>query len=485
MLLISIGRIAQFALLLLTLRFATTFLSPSEMGKVSIVISSVAFFSLMLLNPVGMFMNRRLHAWDLMGQIKTYFSYFWLYLLCVSLFSAVFIFSLKWLGIWNPDISIKWLIFLVCGNLIFGTLNQVVIPSLNMFGHRVWFTFLNVATVASSLMFALALVLWRSPSAENWLSGLLIGQLIFGIIGHQIFFKKLLPTSEASHATSKLSKSHFKSLLSFSWPIALAVGLGWVQSQGYRYFMADYLGLAELGLFVAGFGISSGLISGFDSIFSTYFLPKFYRQVSKNILSEQDKAWVEYAQVILPALVLTSVFIMVAAPELTKILLGAEYKESSQFVVWGAMAELARVSMAVFGMVAHAKMNTKQLLLPNFIGALTAIVIIWLVAPIYGSQGVGFGLMLSSLLALFATIYITKKYLAVTLSLKYFFKSVMMCGGLLLFAESLELIFGGNQSHVVALVKLCLLGMLFMLFQYSMLAPVLANDVSNSKYFNR
>jgi hypothetical protein len=61
----------------------------------------------------------------------------------------------------------------------------------------------------------------------------------------------------------------------------------------------------------------------------------------------------------------------------------------------------------------------------------------------------------------------------------------MMCGGLLLFAQGLGLIIGGNQSHVFALVKLCLLGILFMLFQYFMLAPVLANDSSNFKYFNR
>ncbi|PPK73729.1 O-antigen/teichoic acid export membrane protein [Methylobacter tundripaludum] len=476
MLLIAIGRIAQFALLLLTLRLATSLLSPAEMGKISIVTATVAFFALLLLNPVGMFMNRRLHAWDLRGQATNYLMYFWRYLLIVNVFSALVLFALTGFNIWSPSINIYWLLLLVCGNLIFGTINQVVIPGLNLLGHRGWFSVLAVATTATSLIFAVVLVREVSPNAENWLSGLLIGQLIVGLIGKRIFFGKLQRANPKSNRLPKLSHSHIQSFLGFAWPVAIAVGLGWIQSQGYRYLMEERLGLIELGLFVAGYGISAGLIAGFESIFTTYFQPKFYKRISNDNINEQYHAWIEYSQSILPSLLLTSILIMATAPELTQLLLGSDFKLSTQFVVWGALAELARISTAVFGMAAHARMNTKLLLLPNLVGAAMSILLIWYLTPVYGSHGIGFGLAFSSMVTLLLTIYITKNHLSVVLPLKLFVKSAIMGAVLFVMAKILSQLLDYDGSHLFAFIRLCVIGLLFLLFQYSMLLPVLRRE---------
>ncbi|OFZ65883.1 MAG: hypothetical protein A2V79_06810 [Betaproteobacteria bacterium RBG_16_56_24] len=480
MILVTIGRFAQFALLLLTLRIATGLLSPAEMGKISIVTATVGFFALLLLNPVGMFMNRRLHAWDLRGLTISYLTYFWRYLLTVSLFSILVLTALTGLNIWNPGIGIYWLLFLVCGNLFFGTINQVVIPGLNLLGHRGWFIGLTVATAALSLIFAVLLVVAVLPNAEYWLSGLLLGQLVVGLIGKIVLSKKVHRSNTESNAPPKLSLSHYKNLVRFAWPVAIAVGLGWIQSQGYRYLMEDRLGLVELGLFVAGYGISSGLIAGFDSIFSTYFQPKFYKQISKENLSEQSHAWTDYSQAILPSLLLTSIFIMATAPELTQLLLGANFRNSSQFVVWGALAESARISTGVFGMAAHARMNTKLLLLPNMVGAVISISLIWFLMPVYGSDGVGLGLVFSSLATLLLTIYITKNYLAVVLPQKQFVKSAIMGVGLLVTAEILRGTWNHDGSHFFSLLQLCVTGSFFLSFQYVMLLPVLRKEAANT-----
>lgn len=476
MLLVSIGRVVQFAILLLTLRLATSFLAPLEMGKISIVTATVAFFALFLLNPVGLFMNRRLHAWDAKGQVKSYLAYFWLYLFIASICAALTLTTLIWLNIWKPGIGIYWLLMLVCGNLVFGTVNQVVIPGLNLFGYRGWFTFLTVSTAVMSLIFAVVLVYEFRPNAENWLTGILLGQLIIGLIGNKIFFDKLQSSSSVSNEAPKLSHSHLKNLLRFAWPVAIAVGLGWIQSQGYRYLMGSRLGLVELGIFVAGFGISSGLIAGFDSIFATYFLPKFYKQISKDNISEQSSAWIEYAHAVLPALLLTSIFIMATAPELTNLLLGSVYSQSAQFVVWGALAELARTSMAIFGMVAHARMNTRMLLLPNLAGAILSILLIWYLAPVYGSSGVGLGLACSSLVSLLLTIWITKNNFSVVLPMNIFVKSIFIGGGLVLMAETLRATLNYNGSHLLSLARLCIIGLFFILAQYFMLLPLLKRD---------
>ncbi|MFA6013860.1 MAG: polysaccharide biosynthesis C-terminal domain-containing protein [Gallionellaceae bacterium] len=478
MIIVAIGRVAQFILLLLTLRLATTFLSPAEMGKVSIITATVAFFALLFLNPVGMFMNRRLHAWDAKGLVRSNLEYFWRYLLLINLISALTIIGLTQLNVWSPSMSLGWLLFLVCGNLAFGTLNQVVIPGLNLLGHRAWFTILTVATASTSLICALLLVYVEPPSAEYWSLGLLAGQLIVGLLGLTIFFSKIKQVNIISSIPIKLSSSHYKNILHFSWPIAIAVGLGWIQNQGYRYFMETHLGLTELGLFVAGYGISAGLISGFDSIFVTYFQPKFYKQISLDNIQQQSEAWIEYAQAILPALLLTSVFIMATAPELTQLLLGTAYKSSSQFVIWGAIAELARVSTGVFSLVAQARMNTKLLLWPNLMGAILSITLIWFLAPDYGSSGVGFGLTFAAIITLLLSVQITKSNLKITLPYKFFLKSILAGGGLLLAAEVLRWELSGNGSLFLAVVRLSVIGLCFLVFQYIMLIPVLRREAA-------
>ncbi len=478
MLFVAVGRFIQFALLFITLRLATSLLTPSEMGEISIVIATVGFFALFLINPVGMFINRRLHAWNLRGQAKKYLLYFWFYVVLANIFAVLVLCSLTGFYIWTPSISIYWLLLLVCGNLLFGTLNQTAIPGLNLFGHRSWFLILTVLTNAMSLIFAVTLVLKVARNAENWLSGLLIGQLIVGLIGTKIFYRKLEGNGVRYIDLPKLNKIQIINFINFSWPIAIAVGLGWVQSQSYRYFMEDRLGLNELGLFVAGYGISAGLIAGFESIFTTYFQPKFYKQISNDNVSEQTKAWQDYAQAILPSLLITSFFIMATAPDLTQLLLGSSFGQSSKFIIWGSLAESARISISVFGMAAHARMNTKLLLFPNLVGALFSVTLVWYLIPIYGSEGVGLGLVISFLIALLWTIRITSKYLQASLPFKLFLKSVVMGGALLMIAKVLWHLLDYDHSYIFSIIRLSVIALFFLSFQYVMLLPVLRRDAA-------
>ena len=79
MILIIFGRAAQFTLLLMVMRVATTYLPPAEMGRLSLITAAIAFYALFLVNPVGMFINRRFHSWDALGRAKYYFKLHWIY----------------------------------------------------------------------------------------------------------------------------------------------------------------------------------------------------------------------------------------------------------------------------------------------------------------------------------------------------------------------------------------------------------------------
>lgn len=388
MITILFGRAAQFLLALLTMRVATTLLSPDEMGRVSLVLTTTACFALFLVNPVGMFINRRLHAWQENGMARRHLWRYQGYLLGVALLAAALL--PLFTSLVDMGLSLPWLILLVCGSLLFNTLNQTAIPSLNLLGHNRPFVWLTLATVGSSFVLAVLLVTRWGPEARYWLLGLLLGQAMLGLWGARCLGHYLPASAAASLPVTAVQR---QTLWRFAWPVALAAGLGWLQGQGYRYVLQDQLGLAELGLFVAGYGISAGLLAGFESVLTTYFQPRLYREANQH----SQQAWPRYAAAVLPALLLTIALIIVLAPQLTWLFLGQAFHSAAQYVVWGALAEAARVLSGMYSLIAHVRMQTRWLIWPNLAGAaLSLLACSWLI-PRHGAAGAGMGQALSGL----------------------------------------------------------------------------------------
>jgi len=397
LIIILVGRAAQFFLALLMMRVGTTLLSPQEMGRVSLVLTTTACFSLFLINPVGMFINRRLHTWQSGGVARDYLRRFAVYLMGVALLAAITLPVLYWLGWGHFGLKLPWLIFLVCTSLVFSTLNQTAIPSLNLLGDSGRFVLLSILTLLSSFFCAVALVKVGGPSAQNWILGLLLGQIVIGIVGVHVLFSRLM-LHETCLVTPCVGSTQLRALFNYAWPVAIAAGLAWVQGQGYRYLLSGRLGLDQLGLFVAGYAVSAGSIAGFESVLTTYFQPRLYRDVSVNPQPEQQAlAWQRYAAAVIPSLILTVMFIVMATPELTRLFLGQKFQMAASFVMWGALAEAARVLMGVYALIAHVRMRTRWLILPNTVGAILSIVGCFVLIPHLGAIGAGVGLASSGL----------------------------------------------------------------------------------------
>lgn len=377
------------------LRVATTLLSPEEMGKVSLVLTTIAFFAMFLVNPVGMFINRRLHAWQANGSARAYLERYAGYLIGVALLAAISLPLFNLSGLVNFGMPIGWVVALVCASLIFNTINQTSIPSLNMLGDTRRFVALSVATLAASFFCAVTLIETVQTSAQYWVLGLLLGQMLLAVVGTQMLFAKLGLHGDPTTASSGIHRRNLQVLFDFAWPVALAAGLGWVQLQGYRYIMESHLGMAQLGLFVAGYSISAGMIAGFESILTAYFQPRLYRDANKSHPAEQAQAWRRYASAVIPSLILTVALIVLLAPEFTRILLGERFQGAASFVVWGALAEAARVLVGVYSLIAHVYMRTRWLIVPTAVGAALSIVLCVLLIPPLGAQGAGIALALA------------------------------------------------------------------------------------------
>lgn len=466
-----VGRGVQLFLLVVTMKVGTTLMSPDEMARIFLITSAVNFYAMLLLNPVGMFIGRRLHSWNVDGKVGIYIRYYWYYLFLCSLIAVGSLAVCVGGGFLDFHTNINWTLSLVGCTLIISTSNLIVIFGLNLLGFRGYYVYLTLASTFTSLVSSVFLVELFGRRAEFWLVGALIGQLLIGLVGSLIFYRKLNVFVNEGQLKIGITPEKIQVIWSFTWPILICFGLVWVQTQSYRFFMESELGLVKVGMFVAGYAVSSGIISGFESVLTTYFQPAYFRKLADADRVEQGNAWSTYANSVLPSMLLVTFLVIALAPELTRMLLGRGYSESAQFVIWGAAAELARVASGVYGLIAQARMKTKILLLPNLVGGGVAIIMICLLMPKYGSVGVGWALALAGVGVFVSTFVSTRDEFLTTLQFKSIRYSILI--GLLLILEAnfaRQII--AKEDMFSALMLLCLSAIIYIPTQFFILRPI-------------
>ena len=379
MLITLIGRFVQFVLMFASVKIMTHLLTPTEMGKVALITTTTSLFALFLVNPVGMFINRRMHAWVDAGSFRSYFGLFVGYLAAVSLVAAVALLGAYHFGFDLGGARLPWALALICGSLLFNTIATTLVQALNMVQRVRAFTVLTLGTLITSLGLSVWLNHAGVPSGERWLAGTLLGQTLFGIIAYIVFFRR--PCQ--GYAPLRIGGVQWSAMLAFCWPIGLAVLLQWLHMQGYRFLLADRFGLAQLGLYAAGYGVAASLISAMETLLTTWYQPIFYRMANSTDAAQRDRAWSTYASVMLPVSALGMTALVAVSPSLPKVLLGEAFHDAGRYVMLGALAEWARMLVGLVGLNAHRHMSTRRLIAPNLCGMIaTYLVLLATIKPL-------------------------------------------------------------------------------------------------------
>lgn len=383
MLITLIGRLVQFVLMFASVKIMTHLLTPAEMGKVALITTTTSLFALFFVNPVGMFINRRMHAWVDARSFRSYFRFYVGYLIVVSSIAAIVLIVGYRFGLDLGGTDLPWALTLVCGSLLFNTIATTLVPALNMVQRALAFTVLTLGTLIASLSLSVWFNYATTPSAERWMAGTLLGQTLFGAIAYVVFFRDQLGQCDQRQCISRIGRAQWNSMLSFCWPIGVAVLLQWLHMQGYRFLLAERFGLAQLGLYAAGYGVAASLISALETLLTTWYQPIFYRMANSTDATQRDRAWPVYASVMLPVSTLGMTALVAVSPSLPKLLLGAAFQDAGRFVLLGALAEWARMLVGLVGLNAHRQMSTRQLILPNLVGMIaTYLVLLATITPL-------------------------------------------------------------------------------------------------------
>jgi len=379
-LVIFIGKLIQVAIVIATIKISTMLLSPKEMGNIYLFLTVQTFFVLTFISPIGQYINRKTHTWEIEKSILDNLSILVIYTLFISLFSVFFGYIIySNFNICN-SFEIYTFLILLFSFIFIITLNQTYIPMLNMLHYRIDFTVLTILTSFFILIFGYLAIYIYAPKAEYWLYGILLSNMVFTVYGY-ILIKKRTTNSFSGFKIlfQKLKYYDYKTLLLVVIPICIATLFMWLQNSGYRILIEQNIGLEFLGFLGVGLAVSGQIASVFESILTQYLSPIYYQRISiQDDIQHRTESFNWLINIKLPMYFLLAMFITFFAEYIVVLLVDEKYKEVYVYTIFGIWIEFFRMMTNVLYSVSLSELKTRKIMFPYLVGSLVTIVLVYM-----------------------------------------------------------------------------------------------------------
>lgn len=397
-----VGRALQALLGLAAIRVMTSTLDPGEVGRMNLVLSVITWFGMLLISPVGNYVLRKAVEWHVEGRLFAAVGGLFIYLLAVGSVGLLVLYVVQQtVGIGTP-MSFGWLAWLIVGNVVLATTATMCNGLLNVVGRRTWYVVLANVTSWLGLGLAWLLTAGWARVAEYWLSGLLLGQLAL-LVGSVFLLRSI--TSGRSSVPPPAARAGFnvREVATFAWPLVISTGLYWIETNGYRFLLVRVTDVTTIGLLTTGLTLAIAPLTMFDNLFSEYYRPIFYRDIAFSDDATKAEAWNRYASAYFPAVLLLAAFVGAGGPFLARFLVAAPFRSVAWLASWGALFQVTIAVYAVYVVLTHAALNTRVLIRPAFVGAVTTVILVAALPRWQSLPGAGIAVCAGMLMTLLDT----------------------------------------------------------------------------------
>ena len=377
-LIILVGKLLQVILMIAAIRVSTALLEPKEMGNIYIFTTIYSFFVLSLISPFGQYINRHTNQWYQKKSLLDNLGIYGLYLISISIFSVLVGFLFYSFGV-SQDIELYFFLGLLFVFILFLTLNQTILPLLNMLHYRLSFTILTVLTAFGIIVFGYLLVSLFGNTAQNWLLGTVISNILFVIIGFFVLKNRINEKFYGfSYSFRKITKEKIKSILIFVLPLSVATFFMWLQNSGYRILIEQNISLEFLGFLGVGLAVSGQMASTIESIVMQYSHPIYYQLITNATIEDRKKAIESLINKVLPIYLMLAILLTFLAKYVVEILVDEKYYGVYIFTAFGIWIEFFRMTSNLFGNISQSEMNTKKFMIPYIIGSMLTVSLVYL-----------------------------------------------------------------------------------------------------------
>lgn len=367
---ITAGRIGNALILLASLRVMTTLLVPAEYGLLALLTAFQSFAGLILINPVGQYVTRHTHEWHddrSLGARLHALSRFWLAAGTATGILATVWFAGSRTGYpWQQSlligVAVTWMIH-------WATAQATATSTLVMLGWQKEGVLWQLAGATLGLLFS-SLLAYTQPSALAWLAGQGLGAWA-SYLGAQRALRKETragAVTQDARLGAMFSRPDFKR---FCMPLVAVTVLLWLEGNGYRFILEQAWAPETFAFLILGLSVPAQMSALLESIVMQLVYPYFFRSVSGAADAAQKcRAVASMIDALWPLYLLWAAFLLVGSPYALRLIADPKYHGAATWLMFGALAELARLTGNIWQLVAQAEKDFAPVLGPFAIGAL-------------------------------------------------------------------------------------------------------------------
>ncbi|MDD5617701.1 MAG: oligosaccharide flippase family protein [Candidatus Omnitrophica bacterium] len=214
---------------------------------------------------------------------------------------------------------------------IIGFCSVISSITLKMFVYRkkpFSYLFLKLSDTMIEILLSVFLVVVIGLSWKGRIVGISVSSFLFLLIGLYILFSKYI-------SNLLLNSQYAKQIISYGTPIFFhSVGLTVIMAMD-RFFLNRFAGLSETGLYSVAYSISS-VIAFIILAFGLAWNPVLYERLNAASQALKIKL-VRFTYSYLAVLFLLALLLSIFSPYIIRILVGARFYGSSQFIFWLSM----------------------------------------------------------------------------------------------------------------------------------------------------
>ena len=369
---LTVGRALQVVALFLNYKLLALYLEPTQVGVYFLMLAVASYFGLVLINPVGTYLNRHLHKFSNENVLIPFLLLFLVYLFITHLLGFLALLALSpWFQLSSGNLY--WVTLFATFYSFAASLGNTIVPSLNILNHRVAFVVLTVLTHLVGLALSLVLVTQFGLRADFWLLGLGLSYFFFGLIG--LFMIRQRTSNDSFSKVFQVVESGL--ILRFGAPIALTNICLWLITQAYRPITEQFSSLEFLGYAGFGLGLASTLSVTFEYLLQQLYFPDLYKNINTDQQSQRESSWNDSANRCLFISLSLAIFVSSLSPVIISFSGSEKYKPAIYFLSIGIWAETFRAIGNIFSLIGQSELKTSKTIIPYFAGGIVTVALLF------------------------------------------------------------------------------------------------------------
>jgi O-antigen/teichoic acid export membrane protein len=403
------GRISLALGTIISLRIISELINPAQLGLFYYIIAIGGFFSLVLFNPVTVYVNKSCIKWFNEASGRLHVSRILLYWVLAAFLSAC-ILACYWYFVHNRPIGLIYIAVLVPCIILTDNIIGSGSSIINLLDKRVLFITLNNLQVWGVFGGTVAALLLINRDAQSMILGRALAQAAIALLVMFIVWKAYKTRVKANDHDALAAGNE---VWSFCWPIALTQVFFWSQFQGFRIPLKMTAGEYGVGIFSVIFGVVVGLFAFFDSIFNQLYTPIFWKKVTEKSFRNIGSEVSAYLSNHWAYLIVYALWIVGVAPFAFRIFVADKYRGYTVLIVLVAISELVRIAGSGISYSINALNKNMYLLLPASLCFIICIGGVYFLGHVMDPLlAAGISLALSCFMQVFVIILVLRKYAA-------------------------------------------------------------------------